>query len=276
MPRSCAELAGPEAVGFARTACFAALSTGSYALAVAYGLPGHVSMLVCGGATMAGVAGMAAVGEETYTTVVRRDYLTQQPDAPKSGDVCLWCLGPALVATGVQMFQYRERIRVLGPALLGTCAFVSLVNILGTAAIAPMLGISPEATLAATVRCVTVPMAVPTHARLCEEAGSAENVAFVALCAGVTGFLGFGFSRQLLSSTICGGLPLADAFSRGLATGAAAHVLGTASLAVLEPEAFAWGMLGMAASGVFSSAWICSCAPVRELAISLAHRRSPE
>merc|ERR1719384_763196 len=119
---------------------------------------------------------MASVHNETYTTVVRRDYLTQQPASPKSGDVCLWCLGPALVATGVQMFQYRERIRVLGPALLGTCAFVSLVNILGTAAVAPMLGISPEATLAATVRCVTVPMAVPTYSRLCEDAKCEENV----------------------------------------------------------------------------------------------------
>merc|ERR1719203_1099180 len=104
-------------------------------------------MLVCGMVTIAGVAGMAAVGKETYTTIVRRDYLTQQASSPKSGDLCLWCLGPALVATGVQMFQYRERIRVLGPALLGTCALVSLANILGTAVVAPMLGISPEATL---------------------------------------------------------------------------------------------------------------------------------
>ena len=33
-------------------------------------------------------------------------------------------------------------------------------------------------------RCVTIPMALPTYARLCEESGAENNVALVALCAG--------------------------------------------------------------------------------------------
>ena len=36
----------------------------------------------------------------------------------------------------------------------------------------------------AVARCVTIPMALPTYARLCEESGAENNVALVALCAG--------------------------------------------------------------------------------------------
>ena len=110
---------------------------------------------------------------------------------------------------------------------------MSLGNILGTVAAGPALGVSPEVTLAATmrrgqkrevsvatahqetvpqgsvfwarsekgrsertcqvniasqvrnfVRCVTIPMALPTFSRLCEASGAENNVALVALCAG--------------------------------------------------------------------------------------------
>merc|ERR1711948_150969 len=117
---------------------------------------------------------------------------------------------------------------------------------------------------------VTVPMALPTYARLCEASCSEGNVAFVALCAGVSGFAGFGLSRWVLSGPLCGRISISEAFPRGVATGVAAHVLGAATFAAVEPEAFAWGMLGMAAAGVFSSAWICSCPPVRDTVLALA------
>ena len=36
------------------------------------------------------------------------DYLVGASGPAGSGDWLLWCLGPALVSTGVQMFQYRD------------------------------------------------------------------------------------------------------------------------------------------------------------------------
>lgn len=75
-------------------------------------------------------------------------------------------------------------LQAFAPVLLGTCAVMSLANILGTVALAPLLGISPDMALAATMRCVTIPMALPTYAVLCEASGGENNVAFVALCAG--------------------------------------------------------------------------------------------
>jgi len=254
----------------ARSGCLLALGAGSFAASVLWGFPGHIAMLLCGVGTIGGAAAMAVALDESYSTVVNRDYLTRSMAAPGSGDILLWFLGPALVATGVQMFQYRSRVQTLGPALLGTTFIMSLANILGTVAVAPMLGISPELSLASTVRCVTVPMALPTYARLCEVSGMEGNVAFVALSAGITGFIGFAFSRGILASSLAGGLTAAQPAPRGIATGVAAHVLGAATFAAAEPEALAWGMLGMAFSGVLSSMWVCSCPPLCDLVIRLA------
>eukprot|EP00439_Symbiodinium_sp_Y106_P078091 s101_g16.t3 len=223
--------------------------------------PGHICFLANGVATICGAAAMAFARGESYSQVVKRHYLVGAAGAPGTGDMLLWCLGPALVSTGVQMFQYRSRIAALSRVLFLTCSAVSLCNILGTVVAGPLLGVSPEVTLAATMRCVTIPMALPTYARLCDASGAENNVALVALCAGVSGFIGFGFSQRFLSSAICGST--ADPVARGIATGAAAHALGAACLVATEPEAFVWGMLSMAVSGVASAAWICACQPLR-------------
>ncbi|CAK9109165.1 Plastidal glycolate/glycerate translocator 1 [Durusdinium trenchii] len=255
----------------------ASVGVGSFALgslvfSPTQGLPGHLCFLANGAATIAVAAAMAFARNESYSQVVKRDYLVGANGPPGSGDRLLWCLGPALVATGVQMFQYRARIVALSKVLFLSCAVVSLSNIVGTVVMGPLLGISPEVTLAATMRCVTIPMALPTYARLCEESGAENNVALVALCAGLSGFIGFGFSQRLLSSAACHAH--LDPVARGIATGAAAHALGAACLVAAEPEAFVWGMLAMAVSGVASSAWICACAPLRETLLSLAYRRA--
>jgi len=253
---------------------FVALGAGSYALALRSGLPGHLSFVVSGASVIAGVAMSAYALGETYTTVAKRDYLTgsSKPFSDRTpGDVLLWFLGPALAATGVQIFQYRARIALYGPVLLGTCAVMSLANILAMACVGPMLNISPEALLASFVRCVTIPMAVPTYGTLCKTDNVEGNVALVALCAGVSGFLGFGLSKMVLSSALCAA-PIANPVVRGIATGTSAHVLGAATFAATEPEAFVWGMLSMAAAGVCSSAWICACPPIRDLVIGLARR----
>ncbi|CAK9055286.1 unnamed protein product [Durusdinium trenchii] len=226
----------------------ASVGVGSFALAMRQGLPGHLCFLANGAATIAVAAAMAFARNESYSQVVKRDYLVGANGPPGSGDRLLWCLGPALVATGVQMFQYRARIVALSKVLFLSCAVVSLSNIVGTVVMGPLLGISPEVTLAATMRCVTIPMALPTYARLCEESGAENNVALVALCAGLSGFIGFGFSQRLLSSAACHAH--LDPVARGIATGAAAHALGAACLVAAEPEAFVWGMLAMAVSGV--------------------------
>ncbi|CAE7600287.1 PLGG1, partial [Symbiodinium necroappetens] len=120
---------------------------------------------------------MAFARGESYSQVVKRDYLVGAAGPPGTGDMLLWCLGPALVSTGVQMFQYRSRIAALSRVLFLTCGAVSLCNVLGTVIAGPLLGVSPEVTLSATMRCVTIPMALPTYARLCDASGAENNVA---------------------------------------------------------------------------------------------------
>eukprot|EP00928_Gymnodinium_smaydae_P030889 TRINITY_DN22837_c0_g1_i1.p1 TRINITY_DN22837_c0_g1~~TRINITY_DN22837_c0_g1_i1.p1 ORF type:complete len:591 (-),score=93.47 TRINITY_DN22837_c0_g1_i1:29-1801(-) len=255
----------------ARGANLAAVGAGSFALGLCCGIPGHLSFLLCGAATIADAALLGLVRGEGFETVVRRDYIA--PDARGAGDYLLWFLSPALVATGVQMFQYRSRIRAYGLILFACCSLTSLANILGTAALAPTLGISPSTTLAATVRCVTVPMGLPCYSRLSETAGTDFNVGLMALCAGLSGFLGFGASGAVLARL--GYQASAQPVVRGVAVGSSAHVLGSAAFAAREPEALAWGMLAMAFSGVLSAFWLCGCPPVTNLVVSLATRGDP-
>jgi len=231
------ELAKPndEWARFFRGLTLASVGIGSFALAMRQGLPGHLCFLSNGAATIAAATAMATLRGESYAEVVKRDYLVGSSGPPGSGDWLLWCLGPALVSTGVQMFQYRSRIVNLSSVLFISCTMVSLGNILGTVIVGPILGISPEVTLAATMRCVTIPMALPTYDRLCLCSGAENNVALVALCAGLSGFIGFGFSQRLLTSIIC--QAPTDPVARGIATGAAAHALGAACLVASEPEA---------------------------------------
>eukprot|EP00927_Polykrikos_kofoidii_P033735 TRINITY_DN28565_c0_g1_i1.p1 TRINITY_DN28565_c0_g1~~TRINITY_DN28565_c0_g1_i1.p1 ORF type:complete len:640 (-),score=86.57 TRINITY_DN28565_c0_g1_i1:84-1904(-) len=270
----CQSSVSHEVARLARGACAGALGVSAYAFAVQRGVPGQYAFLSGGAAAILGVATIAFLRGESYQTVVRRDYITGDATKPLMdrgvGDHLLSFLGPALAATGVQLFQYRARVVALGPLLLGTCLLASLANVVGTAGIGHLLGVTPELTLAATLRCVTVPIALPTYDVLCAADRGAGNVALVALVCAMTGILGFGFSRIVLSSALCDA-PLAQPVVRGIATGASAHALGCATFAAAEPEAFAWGMLSMALSGVCSSALICACSPVRELVIGLAH-----
>lgn len=254
---------------FSRGAFLASLGVGSFSLGLQRGIAGHVCFLICGGATIAGAAAIAAIRGESFETVVRRDYITSHKNG--AGDWLLWFLSPALVATGVQMFLYRARIFRYGFMVAGCCTVVSLVNILGTVAVAPYLGVSPSTSIAATMRCVTIPMGLPTYSRLCSEEGVEGNVALVALCAGISGFLGFTCSKAILSSILCS-TPVTQPVTRGIAAGAAAHVLGVAGFAATEQEAFIWGMLAMAASGISSASWICACPPVMDLTLKMAHR----
>mmetsp|Transcript_60189 Transcript_60189/g.135453 ORF Transcript_60189/g.135453 Transcript_60189/m.135453 type:complete len:557 (+) Transcript_60189:20-1690(+) len=251
----------------ARGICLAALGAAGFGVGLWRGLPGHISFLYCGGFTISGGGLLALVRGESFEQVVRRDYIA--PDGKGAGDRLLWFLGPALVATGVQIFQYRQRIQQYGAILMASCAASSLVNILSTAALAPAMGVSLSATLAGTVRCVTVPMGLPCYEQLCSAQGLDFNIGLLALCAGISGFLGFAVGKSLLTRM---GYSLDQAIVRGIAIGSSSHVLGSATLAGAETEAFAWGMLATAVSGVCSAFWLCGCPPVMQLTTTLASR----
>lgn len=257
---------------FGRNVHLVSLGVGSFALSLQQRLPLLACFAACGSATIMGVAVVSAVRGVSFEQVVRKEYVvgTKGPFAGQAGDFLLWCLGPALVATGVQMFQFRSRIRALGAVLVGGCTLMSLFHILSAAAVAPHLGLSPEVALAGTIRCVTVPMALPIYARLCESADMQGNVALVALSAGISGIAGFACSKVVLGSALCRAPP-GQTFVRGAATGTTGHALASAAFAGTESETFVWSMLAMATTGVASAAWVCSCPPVRDLVVSLSH-----
>lgn len=146
-----------HAAQYARMLGFAALGVGAFGLPVQQGVPGHWAFLGCGAALIAGMAANAYLRGESFEELVRRDYLTGDKSRPLlergAGDILLWFLGPSLVATGVQIYQYRARVAAYFPVLLGTCGVVSLANILATGSLGCLLGISPDIILGSTVRC---------------------------------------------------------------------------------------------------------------------------
>merc|ERR1712032_1341163 len=99
-----------------------------------------------------------------------------------------------------------------GVMLVGCCAVAALVNILSTVAVAPYLGISSDVSIAATMRCVTIPIGLPTYERLCRADGREGNVSLMALCALMSSLFGFVLTKNVLSSFACSA-PLADPIS---------------------------------------------------------------
>ncbi|CAK9053196.1 unnamed protein product [Durusdinium trenchii] len=69
----------------------ASVGVGSFALAMRQGLPGHLCFLANGAATIAVAAAMAFARNESYSQVVKRDYLVGANGPPGSGDRLLWC-----------------------------------------------------------------------------------------------------------------------------------------------------------------------------------------
>ncbi|CAE8693347.1 unnamed protein product [Polarella glacialis] len=121
---------GEEAARALRGGTLVALGVGSFALAVQRKMPGHLCFLACGAATIAGTAALASFRGETYGTVVKRDYLAGAHGPQGSGDFLIWCMGPALVATGVQMFGFAQGdFRLLLLLLLFDCCLIVVIII---------------------------------------------------------------------------------------------------------------------------------------------------
>ncbi len=148
-------------------------------------------------------------------------------------------LGPATVALAVPLHRSLPRIRqAFGPVLVGVATGVMTASV-SAVATAVMLGGSKLLVLSVSTKTATAAIAMA----VAREIGGDPNLA-----AGVSILTG------IIGAVICTGIldlvGVRNPRARGLATGIAAHGIGTARMLALDAEAGAFSGLGMGLSGI--------------------------
>lgn len=217
-------------------------------------------LVSCTAGALGAVALLGAVSGAPFADVLA-GYYVRDAGATFSkwgaGNILAALLGPAVVSFAIQMDGRRKLMRLRGGELVGTSLIATIAGLFGTAGAARMLGMSETARLMVVPRMITAPLALAIVDMLGAEAGIALSV--VAL----TGLLGANIAAPLLSM-----VGVKDPVVRGLATGAAAHGLGTAAMAD-EPAAFPFAAVAMTLVGIFSTCFV-AYPPIRALLVRVA------
>ena len=133
------------------------------------------------------------------------------------------------------LYDKRHWLRAHAGPIALTLVPAALLSVLGTAALARLFALPPPWTWPLLVRSVTSSVAIPLAQRL------HASVPLAASAVVFTGLLGAWAGRALLDL-----LRVRSPLARGLAMGASAHALGTASLTATEPAAAAVSALALA------------------------------
>lgn len=151
-------------------------------------------------------------------------------------------LGPATVALAVPLYLQGARLkRAVLPVLagLGAGSFVAVVSALW---IARALGVAPETLAALAPKSTTAPVAIG----IAESLGGSPTLAAVLVL--ITGMVGAIVATPLLNA-----LGVRDWRARGLATGTAAHGIGTARAFQVHPQAGAFAGIGMGLNAILTA-----------------------
>ncbi len=148
-------------------------------------------------------------------------------------------LGLATVGLAVPLYRNLPRIRqAFGPVLVGILAGVITATLSAVGTIA-VLGGSRVLLLSVSTKTATAAIAIAVAG----ETGADPNLA-----------AGLSILTGIIGAVLCTGVfdlvGVRDARARGLATGVAAHGIGTARMLSLDAEAGAFAGLGMGLSGV--------------------------
>jgi putative effector of murein hydrolase len=161
-----------------------------------------------------------------------------------AGDILMAFLGSVIVSFAFKVYGARKIIKrhavEIFTCLVGTSTFAMF----STAFLGRLIGLTPAISLALVPRSVTVALAMPVTVSL----GHPEMVSLTAAAVVLTGLLGSALATKVLDQSGAN-----DPVSRGMATAASSHGLGTAALVSKEPEALPYAALSYALSGIVSS-----------------------
>jgi putative effector of murein hydrolase len=150
----------------------------------------------------------------------------------------------------VQVYERRALLTQNLGKIMGTCLGASVFGLFSSAALSRVLDLPPALGKATLSRCITTPLAMAVAGLVGADAGIAVLVVVL------TGLLGANAGAARLAS-----YGVSDPVSKGLAMGASAHGIGTASLAE-EPESLAFAAVAMALTGVMTTVLV-TVPPVR-------------
>jgi putative effector of murein hydrolase len=161
-----------------------------------------------------------------------------------AGDILMTFLGSVILSFAFKVFEARKVIARHAVEIFGCLISTSMFAMFSTAIAAKSLGLSSALSAALVPRSVTVALAIPVTTLL----GHPEMVSVTAAGVVLTGLIGSSLAVAVLNK-----VGAKDPITRGLATAASAHGLGTAALAGSEPEALPYCALAYALSGIISS-----------------------
>lgn len=159
-----------------------------------------------------------------------------------SARVLLWLLAPATVALAVPLARELPRLaRLAWPVLVAVTAGAS-TSIVSAVLLARWAGADAALERALAPKSATTPIALG----VAEKIGAAPGL--TAAMVVTTGVLG-----AMMGPALFRALGVRDAVVRGVATGTAAHGIGTASLYRSAPDAAAYSGLAMGLSGLLTA-----------------------
>lgn len=178
---------------------------------------------------------------------------TSYGDYKKNTQVISFWLAPSVIALGFALYQYIEEIKSDFKRIFFSMFAGSLTGIVSVVLIAYLSGASKATLISLSPKSVTTPIAI----ELSRQLGGIPSltVGFVI----IVGVLG-----ALLGQSFLNFIGVRKPKAVGLALGATAHALGTASISEKGPNYGAFSGLGMALNGVITA---LLASPVMELLI---------
>jgi len=218
-------------------------------------------LLTCAGLTL-GALGLYAKAVGQTLGQQLEAYVTRSacPVHLGGGDLLLGLLGPSILAMAVQVYERRRLLQQNLSKVLGTCLGASAFGLVSSAALSRAFRLPPALAKATLSRCITTPLAMAVAGMV----GADASVAVLVVV--LTGLLGANVGGGRLAAYLGG--KDRDPVARGLAMGASAHGIGTASLAE-EPEPLAFAAVAMALTGVMTTVLV-AVPPVRAALLALA------
>jgi predicted murein hydrolase (TIGR00659 family) len=159
-----------------------------------------------------------------------------------SARVLLWLLGPATVALSVPLARELPQLAKRAWPVLVAVGVGAATSVVSAVLLARLTGADAAVVRALAPKSATTPIALG----IAEKIGAApELTAAVVVSSGVLG--------AILGPWLFAALGVRGALVRGVATGTAAHGIGTASLYRVSPEAAAYSGLAMGLSGLVTA-----------------------
>jgi predicted murein hydrolase (TIGR00659 family) len=158
------------------------------------------------------------------------------------GSLIRFLLGPATVALALPIYSNAARIREAAPGILAGVAGGGTVACASAVGIAWLLGAPPELLRSIAPKSVTTPIAIGISEQI---NGLPSLTSVLVITSGITG--------AMLSGRLYEWIGVRDWEVRGLATGVAAHGIGTAQMLSVNETAGAFAGLAIGLTGLFTA-----------------------